>query len=58
VIGGLVTSTILSLLVIPPVFTIMDDLERLIKRGWAAMTGWRNRGKRATVQPATTKAAE
>jgi multidrug efflux pump subunit AcrB len=58
VIGGLVTSTILSLLVIPPVFTIMDDLERLIKRGWAAMTGWRNRGKRAKVQPATTKAAE
>jgi hypothetical protein len=44
--------------VIPPVFTIMDDLERLIKRGWAAMTGWRNRGKRAKVQPATTKAAE
>jgi multidrug efflux pump subunit AcrB len=58
VIGGLVTSTILSLLVIPPVFTIMDDLERLIKRGWAAMTGWRNRGKRAKVQTATTKAAE
>ncbi|TAG78656.1 MAG: efflux RND transporter permease subunit, partial [Betaproteobacteria bacterium] len=32
VIGGLVTSTILSLIVIPPVFTIMDDLEHLLGR--------------------------
>jgi multidrug efflux pump subunit AcrB len=43
VIGGLVTSTILSLLVIPPVFTIVDDVEHLIKRGWAALKGLRNR---------------
>ncbi len=32
VIGGLVTSTILSLLVIPSVFTLMDDLEHLMGR--------------------------
>ena len=30
VIGGLITSTLLSLLVIPPVFTIVDDIERLV----------------------------
>lgn len=36
VIGGLMTSTVLSLLVIPSVFTVMDDLEHLIRRcvGW------------------------
>jgi multidrug efflux pump subunit AcrB len=32
VIGGLITSTILSLLVVPPVFTYIDDLEQLLKR--------------------------
>ncbi len=32
VIGGLMTSTVLSLLVIPSVFTLVDDLEHLIKR--------------------------
>jgi multidrug efflux pump subunit AcrB len=32
VIGGLITSTILSLLVIPSVFTVVDDLEHLIRR--------------------------
>jgi multidrug efflux pump subunit AcrB len=32
VIGGLMTSTLLSLLVIPSVFTVMDDLEHLVKR--------------------------
>jgi multidrug efflux pump subunit AcrB len=58
VIGGLVTSTILSLLVIPPVFTIMDDLERLLKRGWTAMTGLFSRGRRAKEQPASPNAAE
>jgi multidrug efflux pump subunit AcrB len=33
VIGGLITSTLLSLLVVPAVFTYIDDLEHLIKRG-------------------------
>ncbi|MYM91184.1 AcrB/AcrD/AcrF family protein [Rugamonas sp. FT82W] len=32
VIGGLITSTLLSLLVIPAVFTYIDDLEHLLKR--------------------------
>ncbi len=37
VIGGLITSTLLSLLVVPAVFTYIDDLERLIKRVVARM---------------------
>ena len=32
VIGGLMTSTVLSLLVIPSVFTVMDDFEHLLGR--------------------------
>ena len=32
VIGGLITSTLLSLLVIPSVFTVMDDFEKLMGR--------------------------
>ena len=32
VIGGLITSTVLSLLVVPAVFTYMDDLEHFIRR--------------------------
>ncbi len=32
VIGGLITSTVLSLLVVPVVFTYLDDLEHLIRR--------------------------
>ena len=35
VIGGLITSTILSLLVIPAVFTIVDDVATMIKRSLA-----------------------
>ena len=34
VIGGLITSTLLSLLVIPVVYTYVDDLEHLIARAW------------------------
>jgi multidrug efflux pump subunit AcrB len=37
VIGGLITSTLLSLLVVPAVFTYIDDLEKLIKRGMARL---------------------
>ncbi|MBC7453577.1 MAG: efflux RND transporter permease subunit, partial [Massilia sp.] len=33
VIGGLITSTLLSLLVVPAVFTYIDDLEHLLRRG-------------------------
>jgi hypothetical protein len=46
VIGGLITSTFLSLLVIPVLYTLVDDLEafpaRLLKR---------NRGVHAKVKP-------
>jgi multidrug efflux pump subunit AcrB len=37
VIGGLITSTLLSLLVVPAVFTYIDDLEHLIRRGMARL---------------------
>ena len=37
VIGGLITSTLLSLLVVPAVFTYIDDLEHLLKRGVAKL---------------------
>ncbi|MBG6219194.1 MULTISPECIES: efflux RND transporter permease subunit [unclassified Janthinobacterium] len=37
VIGGLITSTLLSLLVVPVVFTYIDDLEHLLKRGMAKL---------------------
>ena len=32
VIGGLITSTLLSLLVVPAVYTYIDDLEHFLKR--------------------------
>jgi multidrug efflux pump subunit AcrB len=34
VIGGLITSTFLSLLVIPVVYTFMDDIEGLLHKAW------------------------
>ncbi|MBL8385066.1 MAG: efflux RND transporter permease subunit, partial [Burkholderiales bacterium] len=37
VIGGLITSTFLSLLVIPVVFTFIDDLAHGIARAWARL---------------------
>ena len=43
VIGGLITSTFLSLLVIPVVYTWMDDFEHLFGRVWGALTGRRRR---------------
>jgi len=57
VIGGLITSTLLSLLVVPAVFTYIDDLDapaqaRHGKTGAArrprcgVMTGWRWKNKR------------
>jgi multidrug efflux pump subunit AcrB len=36
VIGGLITSTFLSLLVIPVLFTVVDDAIALLRRGWRA----------------------
>ncbi len=37
VIGGLITSTLLSLLVVPAVFTYIDDLEHLLRRAMHRM---------------------
>ena len=34
VIGGLITSTVLSLLVVPAVFTYVDDFEQWLRRHW------------------------
>ncbi|WP_426147998.1 efflux RND transporter permease subunit [Polaromonas sp. DSR2-3-2] len=51
VIGGLITSTVLSLLVVPAVFTYMDDLEQFIRR----MAG-KVRGK--PVEVVTARAGE
>ena len=39
VIGGLITSTVLSLLVVPAVFTYIDDIEHWIKRTVARIRG-------------------
>ena len=46
VIGGLMTSTILSLLVIPAVYTLMDDLEHLLGRLVAKLRRKRGDAKR------------
>ena len=48
VIGGLITSTLLSLLVVPAVYTYIDDLEHLLKRGMHRM----RRQKPAPAKPA------
>ncbi|HSV44689.1 MAG TPA: efflux RND transporter permease subunit, partial [Ramlibacter sp.] len=50
VIGGLITSTVLSLLVIPVVFTVMDDLEQLIRRT-AARLRRKPKGAATAAQP-------
>lgn len=47
VIGGLITSTVLSLLVIPSVFTVVDDLEHLLGR----IKRWVLREKPAETMP-------
>ena len=45
VIGGLITSTLLSLLVVPVVFTLIDDLEQFLRRN---MHNMRRRDKAYT----------
>ena len=51
VIGGLITSTFLSLLVIPVLFTYVDDAVLLLKRPWA-------RRRAAAAAPAGTASAD
>ena len=57
VIGGLITSTFLSLLVIPAVFTYVDDLEQGFKRVLARLSGRKPATPGAeAVQPVDTAA--
>jgi Cu/Ag efflux pump CusA len=51
VIGGLITSTVLSLLVVPAVFTYIDDLEHFVRR-----TTRQLRGQRGDANPPETPA--
>ncbi len=55
VIGGLITSTVLSLLVVPSVFTYLDDLEQWIKRMVARLRG---RKPESVPQPAVQAAGK
>ncbi|WP_043343816.1 efflux RND transporter permease subunit [Belnapia moabensis] len=50
VIGGLVTSTLLSLVVVPVVYTLLDDLSRQSGRRWRRLT--RGRAGRVPARPA------
>jgi predicted RND superfamily exporter protein len=52
VIGGLITSTLLSLLVIPAVYTFVDDFKEGMSGGW-----WRKLTKRGSGQGASQNAA-
>ncbi len=51
VIGGLITSTLLSLLVVPAVFTYIDDLEHWLGRMVGKMRG-KSHAKVSTAKPA------
>jgi Cu/Ag efflux pump CusA len=55
VIGGLVTSTLLSLLVIPAVFTYVDDLEQWLIRMRVRLFGQRPAAEAATTDIATAQ---
>ncbi|MDQ1829480.1 efflux RND transporter permease subunit [Massilia scottii] len=50
VIGGLITSTLLSLLVVPAVFTYIDDLEHLLKAGMGCLRRDKGRARSAAVE--------
>ena len=55
IVGGMLSSTVLSLFVVPCMYTYFDDLEGLIKRLWH----WRPlRARRRAAVPADTLAAE
>ena len=55
VIGGLITSTLLSLLVVPAVFTYVDDFEHLMKRGMGRL---RRKEKQVPAQVVATESAK
>ncbi|MDP2228450.1 MAG: efflux RND transporter permease subunit [Moraxellaceae bacterium] len=50
-IGGMITSTVLTLIVVPVVYTLLDDLKRLIP---ALLVSWRQ-GNSTPAEPATVK---
>ena len=52
VIGGLVTSTVLSLVVVPAVYTYVDDAEGFLKRLWAKRPGQQPKPPRPQADPA------
>jgi hypothetical protein len=54
VIGGLMTSTLLSLLVIPAVFTYVDDLEQWLHRMRVRLFGQRRDSESAAADIATS----
>jgi multidrug efflux pump subunit AcrB len=53
VIGGLITSTVLSLLVVPAVFTYVDDVEHWLRRMLGRMTGNPPRDATPSTPPST-----
>jgi predicted RND superfamily exporter protein len=55
VIGGIVVSTVLSLVVVPAFFLIMDDLQRLLARLFGGLVG---RKEEEPEAPSTTVLAE
>jgi multidrug efflux pump subunit AcrB len=55
VIGGIVVSTVLSLVVVPAFFLIMDDLQRLLARLFGGLVG---RKEAEPEEPSTTVLAE
>ncbi|MFD1703246.1 efflux RND transporter permease subunit [Methylopila henanensis] len=59
VIGGLLASTVLSLVFVPAVFTIMDDLRRLFVRIFGRFVGPKDEpGDEAAAAPPRLRAAE
>ena len=49
VIGGLITSTALSLVFVPAVFTVLDDLNRAFVRVFGRFVGARDEPETATL---------
>ncbi|MGB8278525.1 MAG: efflux RND transporter permease subunit [Methylovirgula sp.] len=49
VIGGLLVSTLLSLLFVPAVFAVMDDVRLVLLGGWNAVTAGRKDGAKADL---------
>jgi hypothetical protein len=55
VIGGIIVSTVLSLVVVPAFFLVMDDLQRLLSRLFSGLVG---RKEEEPEAPSTSALAE